>query len=106
MICVTRQSSTPIPERWVLLTWGTWDHAERPFEERVKDFVRAFPPENPVRFSPGGSLVRQPDGSYGPGGIESRLERFSASDWRPGSVHELLSRYGLKLAGGPVYAGS
>src|SRR5262245_10043189 len=33
-----------------ILTWGTWDHGERPFEERVKDFARAFPPDDPVRF--------------------------------------------------------
>jgi hypothetical protein len=85
------------------LTWGTWDHGVRPVEERVKDFLAAYPPDDPIRFSPGGSLVRQPDGSYAPGSPATRMHRFLAEDWLPGSLHELLSRYGLKLIGGPAY---
>jgi hypothetical protein len=85
------------------LTWGTWDHSIRPFEQRRQDFVAAFPPADPVRFSPGGSLIRQQDGTFAPGSAASRLQRFLADDWLPGSIHELLSRYGLKLSGGPAY---
>lgn len=85
------------------LTWGTWDHGIRPFEERAKDFLAAYPPQDPTRFSSGGSLARQPDGTYAPGSPATRMQRFLAQDWLPGSVHELLSRYGLKLAGGPAY---
>jgi hypothetical protein len=85
------------------LTWSTWDHAIRPFEERVKDFLAAHPPSDPVRFSPGGSLIRQPDASFAPGTTASRMQRFLAEDWLPGSVHELLSRYGLKLSNGPAH---
>ncbi len=36
-----------------------------------------------------------------PGTTKSRLERFLATDWRPGSVHDLLARYGLKLPDSP-----
>lgn len=85
------------------LTWGTWDHSVRPFEQRRQDFTAAFPPTDPVRFSPGGSLVRQQDGTFAPGSPASRLQRFLANDWLPGSIHELLSRYGLRLASGPDY---
>src|SRR5262249_33850863 len=84
------------------LTWATWDHGVRPVDERIKDFVAAYPPQEPTRFSPGGGLVRQPDGTYAPGSTATRMQRFLAEDWRPGSLHELLSRYGLKLAGGPA----
>jgi hypothetical protein len=83
------------------LTWATWDHGVRPVEERIKDFIAAYPPLDPTRFSPGGGLVRQSDGTYAPGSTATRMQRFLAGDWRPGSLHELLSRYGLKLAGGP-----
>jgi hypothetical protein len=86
-----------------ILTWGTWDHAIRPVEQRIQDFVSAYPPADPMRHSPGGSLVRQDDGTYAPASLASRLERFRAQDWRSGSLHELLSRYGLKLAGAPAY---
>ena len=86
-----------------ILTWGTWDHGERPFEQRVRDFVLAFPPEDPTRFSPNGCLTRHDDGSYAPSSSAERLKRFTATDWRPGSLAELLSRYGLKLANGPSY---
>ena len=85
-----------------LLTWGTWDHGVRPFEQRRQDFIAACPPTDPVRFS-GGSLIRQEDGTFAPGSAGSRLERFLAHDWLPGSIHELLSRYGLRLSSGPAH---
>jgi hypothetical protein len=85
------------------LTWGTWDHSVRPFEQRRQDFVAAFPPADPVRFSPGGGLIRQQDGTFAPGSPASRLQRFLADDWVPGSIHELLSRYGLRLSNGPAH---
>ena len=85
------------------LTWGTWDHSVRPFEQRRRDFIATFPPTDPVRFSPGGSLIRQEDGTCAPGSAASRLQRFLAHDWLPGSIHELLSRYGLRLTSGPAY---
>lgn len=81
-----------------ILTWSTWDHGIRPFEQRVKDFVSTFPPADPVKYMSGGSLVRQPDRTFAPGNVQSRLDRFLAKDWRPGSFYELLSRYGLKVA--------
>jgi hypothetical protein len=87
-----------------LLTWGTWDHDVRPFEERVRDFVFAYPPGEPARNS-GLSLVARPDGSYGPGTIGDRVARFDAHvDPRTGSLPELLARYGLKLRDGPQYS--
>src|SRR4051812_41908855 len=85
------------------LTWGTWDHGVRPVEERLKDFLVAYPPEDPIRFTPGGSLARQPDGTFAPGSPATRMQRFLAEDWQAGSLHEVLSRYGLKLSGGPAY---
>jgi hypothetical protein len=84
-----------------ILTWGTWDHAVRPVEQRIKDFLTAYPPADPVRHSAGGSLRRQADGTYAPGSPETRTQRFLSEDWRAASLHELLSRYGLRLAGGP-----
>ncbi|SRR5579883_1726278 len=84
------------------LTWATWDHDARPFEQRVEDFVRAFPPSDPLRHIGGGDLTRRADGSYGPGEKTEQLQRFLAEDWRPGSLYELLARYGLKLAGAPA----
>ena len=85
-----------------VLTWGTWDHGVRPVEQRIKDFLAAYPPAEPVRHSAGGSLQRQTDGTYAPGSLETRTQRFLSKDWRAASLHELLSRYGLRLAGGPV----
>jgi len=85
------------------LTWGTWDHGIRSFAQRVEDFVRTFPPVDPVRFSPGGSLIRQQDGTFAPGSAGSRLDRFLRQDCSPGSIHELLARHGLKLNDGPAY---
>jgi len=85
-----------------ILTWGTWDHEVRPFEQRAEDFRCAFPPDDPVKFIPGGDLVRQADGRLGQAAPSRRLERFLQADWRPGSLHDLLARYGLKLRGGPL----
>lgn len=84
-----------------VLSWGTWDHAPRPVEHRIADFCDAFPPEDPVK-NLGGSARRGPTGDYAPGDRSSRLERFLADDWRPGSIHALLATYGLKLRGGPA----
>lgn len=85
-----------------VLTSGPWDHRVRSFEDRAREFVRSFPPENPVRNSPGGSVVRRAGGSFAPGSRASRLNRFGADDWRPGSFHELLARYGLKVKDHPA----
>jgi hypothetical protein len=85
------------------LTWGSWDHGIRSQEERVKDFMAAYPPADPTRFAPGGSLVRQADGTYAPGSPATRMQRFLSMDWRPGSLHELLSRYGLKTPSAPPH---
>ena len=85
-----------------ILTWGTWDHEARPLEQRIAEFVSAYPPTNSVKFTPGGSLVITEKGrTFAPGTAQSRFERFLAGDWRPGSVHELLSRYGLKMLSAP-----
>lgn len=83
-----------------VLTWGTWHHDRRPVEDRVQDFVDAYPPEDPVRHC-GGSLRKRKNGEYAPGSRRSRLERFRADDWKPGSLHALLANFGLKLEGGP-----
>jgi hypothetical protein len=85
-----------------VLTWGTWDHDIRPLAQRIAEFVSTYPPADPAKFTPSGSLVPA-DGPqrFAPGTADSRLQRFLAADWRPGSMHELLSRYGLKLADGP-----
>ena len=85
-----------------VLTFGPWDHRVRSFEDRAREFVRSFPPENPVRNSPGGSLLRRAEDSYAPGSRSSRLNRFGANDWQPGSFHELLARYGLKVKNHPA----
>lgn len=84
-----------------ILTWSTWDHDVRPVEHRINDFVRTFPPADPIKHVPEGSLVRQADRTFAPGTRASRLERFMAQDWRPGSFYELLARYGLKVTGAP-----
>ena len=85
-----------------VLTFGPWDHRVRSFEDRAREFVSSFPPENPVRNSPGGSLVRRAADSFAPGSQSSRLNRFGADDSRPGSFHELLARYGLKTKNHPA----
>ena len=94
-------SITSMPRRLVVLTFGPWDHHVRSFEDRTCEFVRSFPPENPVRNSPEGGIVHRKGGSLAPGSRSSRLERFDADDWRPGSFYELLARYGLKVKNQP-----
>lgn len=84
-----------------MLTWSTWDHTIRPLDQRIEEFVATFPPADPTRFSSGGNLTRRKDETFAPGTSESRLDRFQAADWRPGSIHELLARYGLKVVDGP-----
>lgn len=82
------------------MTWGTWDSDERPFEERRQDFLFAHPPNAPVDRI-GGRLQKQADGSFAPGDAASRLERFLADGWDHGSLHELLSRFGLRMKNRP-----
>jgi len=86
-----------------ILTWGIWDHAVRPAEERIQDFLIAFPPSDPVCRVGGGELRRLPDGTYAPGTPSLRLERFLQRDWRAGSFDELLARYGLKSTDAPPF---
>jgi hypothetical protein len=82
------------------MTWGTWEHGFRPLEERIKDFCASYPPDDPVKFSRG-SLARNGKAEFAPGSSKNRLARFTATDWRPGSLHALLARYGLKLSDAP-----
>ena len=85
-----------------VLTWGTWDHDIRPVAQRIADFTSTYPPDDPTRFTTSGSLLPCPDPlRFAPGTPESRLQRFLSADWRPGSIHELLSRHGLRLVGAP-----
>lgn len=90
----------PFSRAMGILTWSTWDHGVRPVEDRVRDFVDAYPPSDPIRRL-GSPLGRGPDGNYSVGGREEALARFLSRDWRPGAIHELLARYGLKLADAP-----
>ena len=85
-----------------VLTGGTWDHRVRSFEDRAREFVQSFPPEDAVRNSPGRSISRRAGASFAPGSPSSRLKRFGADDRRPGSLHELLARYGLKVKDHPA----
>ncbi len=82
------------------LTWGTWEHEVRPVEERIKDFCTSYPPDDPVKFSRG-SLDRKGKGEFTPGTDDNRRKRFLATDWRPGSIYDLLARYGLKMSDAP-----
>jgi hypothetical protein len=86
-----------------ILTWGVWDHAVRPAEERIQEFQVAFPPTDPVVRLGGGELRRQSDGTYAPVARALRLERFLQRDWRAGSLDELLARYGLRAADAPTF---
>ncbi len=83
-----------------VMTWETWDDEPRPFEERLRDFLFAYPPSDPVRYV-GGRLQRQGDGTFAPGDRDVRLARFFSGSWDHGSIHELLSRFGLKIRNGP-----
>jgi hypothetical protein len=82
-----------------VLTSRTWDTAVRPADHRIREFLSAFPPSDPARYLAGGELRRRPDGHFDPGTSAGRLERFLSDDDRPGSLRELLARYGLKLRG-------
>ena len=64
--------------------------------------MRSFPPEDPVRNSPGRSLLRDMKGGFVAGSGSSRLARFGAGDWKTGSFYELLARYGLRARGSPM----
>lgn len=85
-----------------LLTWGTWDSEARPFEERLKDFLQAYPTEQPTRFQ-GSMLARTLDGEYVPSAQDERMLRIEAIDSSFGSLAEVLARYGLKRPTGPEY---
>jgi hypothetical protein len=87
----------PLSRAMGVLTWGTWDHGVRPFEQRLAEFLAAFPPRDPVKHANPGLAIR-PDGFYGPATHAEALNRFLAADARAGSLHEILARYGLKLA--------
>lgn len=85
------------------LTWGTWDHSTRSFEERLSDFVAAHPPENPLRYTePGLRLIRPDSNEFTPPTVEARLQRLlGQATFESGSLHELLARFGLRMADGP-----
>jgi hypothetical protein len=78
-----------------LLTLGTWDVEARPFEERLKDFVQAYPAEAPARFQ-GAMLAKMSDGEYGPGAEDHRLARVCANGNSFGTLPEVLARFGMK----------
>jgi hypothetical protein len=82
------------------LTASAWDHSQRSFDERRDDFLFAYPPDSPTRFA-GAELEFCRDGTYRPAAEGSLLTRFGRRDWRPGSLDELLARYGLKLVDCP-----
>lgn len=84
------------------LTWSNWDHSERSQEERVRDFVAAFPVDDPTRYLGRVLFQAQEGAGYGPAPRELLLERFLRSDWSQGSLHELLARFGLKMPDGPA----
>ncbi len=85
-----------------LLTWGTWDTEVRPLQERLKDFLQAFPPDGPARFQ-GSMLAKTPGGEYGPAQQGTRLERLESIENSFGVLAEVLARYGLKRRTGPEY---
>lgn len=33
-----------------ILTWGTWDHGVRPFDQRLTEFLSSFPAQDPLRY--------------------------------------------------------
>lgn len=85
-----------------LLTWGTWDNGERPFENRLSDFLQAHPPKAPARFQ-GSMLTKSAEGEYGPATSEERLIRLRVPNNSFGTLAEVLARYGLKQRSGPQY---
>jgi hypothetical protein len=81
-----------------ILSWSTWDMAPRPLEERVKDFVMAYPPSRPLRYSLGGmKRASHREWVERDGGAE--LNAFVPEAGCPGTIDRLLSRYGLKRKG-------
>lgn len=85
-----------------LLTWGTWDTGVRPFEERLKDFLQAYPAEAPERFQ-GAMLAKARGDEYGPAASGDRLARVSGIDNSFGTLPEVLARHGLRRQTGPQY---
>jgi hypothetical protein len=81
------------------LTWDVWDHDVRPVGDRLREFVAAYPPEDPVRYITPGLQCDGRGTSWKLAKRADLLLRFSAEDGRTMSVHELLARYGLKLPG-------
>ncbi len=86
-----------------LLTWGTWDTEVRPFEDRLRDFLQAYPAAEPARFQ-GAMLARNARGEYGPADGGARMARLVTGNNSFGALAEVLARYGLKLRGAPDYA--
>jgi hypothetical protein len=86
-----------------LLTWGTWDPDRRPFEERLKDFLQAYPADAPTRFQ-GPMLAKSAEGEYGPAPEGARLERIEGLDNSFGALGEALARYGLKRQSASPYS--
>ncbi len=84
------------------LTWGTWDHSKRTFEERKRDFITAHPLENPLKHTePGLRQVRPESNELSPPTSEAMVERLCSPTFKSGSIHELLARFGLRMADGP-----
>lgn len=84
------------------MTRGTWESHERTVEERLQDFVFAYPPTQPTVHQ-AGRLRKQTNGSYAPGDADARLSRFLEYTWEPGTLHELLSRFGLRMKTRPEF---
>src|SRR3972149_5377473 len=85
-----------------LLTWATWDEGRKPFEERLKDFLQAYPSDAPTRFQ-GPMLAKAPEGEYGPAPDGGRLARVLTDDNSFGALTEVFARHGLKLRSGSDY---
>ncbi len=84
------------------LTRGTWDHSERTLKERKSEFIAAHPQRDPLRYTePGLRQVRPDSNEFAPPTPETRLERLQSSTFESGSIHELLARFGLRMADGP-----
>ena len=84
------------------LTWGTWDHSERTFEERKSEFIATHPEDDPLKYTePGLRQVFPGSNEFAPPTSEARLERLHSPTFEAGSIHELLARFGLRMADGP-----
>ena len=85
------------------LTRGTWDHSERSFEERKSEFIAAHPADDPLKYTePGLRQVKPGSNEFAPPTSEAQIERLQSSSFDSGSIHELLARFGLGLADGPL----